>query len=117
MAALLFMLVELRCGLCRGEERRQEGGGGGAENGRSVNGAFMPPMLVVCRRTAASRASGALMACRPPRPTSLEYGRPLHVQMPLGLLPAGLFVRSPGELRQHRSTPRSGSAVRDRVER
>src|SRR4029453_690868 len=52
----LFMLVELRCGLCRGEERRQGGGGGGAENGSSVNGAFMPPMLVVCRRTAASRA-------------------------------------------------------------
>src|SRR5262245_40822528 len=32
------------------------GGGGGAENGRSVNGAFTPPMLVVCRRTAAFRA-------------------------------------------------------------
>src|SRR5262249_2818587 len=53
---LLFMLVELRCGLCRGEERRQGAGGGGAENGRSVNGAFMPPMLVVCRRTGAFRA-------------------------------------------------------------
>src|SRR5262245_21272089 len=61
--------------------------------------------------------SGALMACRPPAPTSLGYGRPLHVQMPLGLLPAGPFVRSPGELRQYRSTPRSGSAVRDRVGR
>jgi len=32
--------------LCRGEERRQGGGGGGAENGGSVNGAFMPPMLL-----------------------------------------------------------------------
>src|SRR5262249_47034310 len=61
--------------------------------------------------------SGALMACRPPAPTSLGYGRPLHVQMPLGLLPAGLFVRSPGGLRQHRSTSRFGSAVRDQVER
>src|SRR5215510_12062010 len=39
-----------------GEERRQGGGDEGAENGRSVNGAFMPPLLVVCRRTAASRA-------------------------------------------------------------
>src|SRR5262249_17340140 len=61
--------------------------------------------------------SGALMACRPPTPTFLGYGRPLHVQMPLGLLPAELFVRSPGGLRQHRSRPRSGSAVRDRVGR
>src|SRR5262249_3099014 len=42
---LLFMLVELRWGLCRGgEEGRQRGGGGEAENGRSVNEAFMPPM-------------------------------------------------------------------------
>src|SRR5262245_60390306 len=38
------------------EKQRQGGGRGGAENGRSVNGVSMPPMLVVCRRTAASRA-------------------------------------------------------------
>src|SRR5262252_1947747 len=50
------MLVELRCVLCRGEERRQGGGRGEAENGGSVNGTFMPPILVVCRKTAASRA-------------------------------------------------------------
>ena len=34
----------------------EEGTGRGAENGRSVNGAFMQPMLVVCRRTVAPRA-------------------------------------------------------------
>src|SRR5438309_3332551 len=53
---LLFMLVELRCGLCRGEGAATRGWRWRAENGRSVNGAFMPPMLVVCRKTAASRA-------------------------------------------------------------
>src|SRR5438477_6255026 len=74
---LLFMLVELRSGLCQ----------------------------------------GSLIAFRPPTPPSRGYGRPLHVQMPLGLLPAELFVRSPGGLRRNRSTSRSGSAVRDRVGR
>src|SRR6516162_3146317 len=53
---LLFVLVDLRCGLCRWGRAATRGGGEGAENGRSVNKAFMPPMLVVCRRTAASRA-------------------------------------------------------------
>src|SRR6516225_6302554 len=45
--------------------------------------------------------SGTLMACRPPAPASLGYGRPLHVRMPLGPSPAGLSVRSPGGLRRN----------------
>ena len=48
-----------------GEEGRQGGGRGEAENGGSVNGTFMPPMLVVCRRTAAPRARpGERRLCR-----------------------------------------------------
>src|SRR5690242_13934588 len=55
----------------------------------------------------------ALMACRPPAPASLGYGRPLRVQMPVGPSPAGLFPRSPGGLRRNRSMPRSCQAVLD----
>jgi hypothetical protein len=51
--------------LCRGgQERRQGGGGGGAENGRSVNWAFMQSMLWYIRSINSTSTTQAAARCR-----------------------------------------------------